>query len=531
MAISDEQKREIEQVMHGLTGKAAKTVAQRLAQEMGLDVSRIYWYSRHVRPKRKPRADRGVPRSVTEAELEKLMVYTVQHDFSAPHLAEVADANGVHIHPATYNRILRQRRLSRRENKQDLRPYRRWEAEHPNDLHQIDSTVAQQFYLDDNGSVGYESPHERYKNKPGNKKPRLVLIQVVDDHSRVKCALFTLGNHYMAWMQTLHHAWKKKDNAAFPFYGLPRVLYSDNDSVIKSRRFTRAMEKLGVTVKTHKVRESRAKGKVESGFKMLQEFEKVTKIKKWESLEEANAALEDFLIWYNSRKHGTTGERPFQRWLRIDPARLINTPSDELFNLLHLDFTTRKIYPDLHVDMFGKEFQLPRREPFINWIGKKVEVCWYPRETERIFVIIEDKDYEIEYRKVDIHSAGTYKHVMKPDNIKLKEKIEAMETPDWRLTGFYAEKYGQMWMPKEGREFDESRIIEAMPSKGTVRTAEWFVARLQERMIFEVPVRAEEKTYVQRLFDGRVEMPERELLDEIDKLAAHPELLRKKDVG
>ena len=527
--MSEDQVREIKQEMFGLTGRAARQKASYLAEMMGVDVSRIYWYSRDVRPGRKARADKGVLRSVNESDLEKLLVFTVQHDFAAPHLAEIAKENGVNIHPATYNRILRERRLSRRENKQDLRPYRRWEAEHPNDLHQIDSTVSQQFYLADDGGVGYEAPHERYKNKPGNKKPRLVLIQVLDDHSRVKCARFTLGNHYMAWMNTLHYAWRKKENRSFPFYGLPRVLYSDNDSVIKSRRFTKAMARLGVEIKTHEVGESRAKGKVEGGFKMLQEFEKVTKIKKWKSLDEANAALEDFLIWYNSRKHGSTGERPFARWLRIDPARLINTPREELFNLLHLDFTQRKIYPDLHIYMFGKEFQLPRREPFINWIGKKVEVCWYPRETERIFVVIDDKDYEIEYRQVDIHAAGTYKHVMKPANIALKEKIEEMDTPDWRLTGFYTEKYGQMWLPKEGREFDESRITGER--KGVMRTQAWFIARLQERMLFEVPVTAEEKNWTTGIFGGRDEAPERELLDAIDKLAANPGLIAHKNVG
>ncbi len=518
MAISAEQRQEIEQEMFGLVGTEAKIKAGYLAAKMGFDISRIYHYSKSVRPGRQKRKDQGILRAVSDEDLKQLLVYTVQHDFSAPHLAMVAEENGININPGTYNRILRKKRLSRRENKINLQPFRRWEAEYPNQLHQIDSTVAQQFYLDDDGSVGYESPSQRYKNKAGNRKPRLVLIQVIDDHSRVKYARFTLGNHYLAWMEALYNFWIKKSVNYFPAYGLCKILYSDNDSVIKSKRFTKAMEKLGVKIQTHEVGNSQAKGKVENGFRVLQEFEKVTKIKKWSSLDEANEALFDFLIWYNSRPHSSTKERPFERWLKIDPATLVNAPGEELFNLLHLDFCTRLIHADLHVEMFGKQFQLPRRQPFVNYVGKRVEICWYPRDDERIFVIIEEKDYEILYSKPDVHAVGEFKHVMQPDSVKLKEEIEEMETPEWKLTGFYAEKFGAMWMPKEGQEFDESKIMADMPSTTTMRTKHWFITTLQDRFILETPIMPVEKRWVEGIFKGEAEMPEQELLEIFKKV-------------
>ncbi len=514
MKLTKDDIRDIKSLMFGLSGRQARAMAERLAVEYGVDVSRIYYYSRDVRPKRDERSDKGKFKTVDEDSLRKLLVYTVQHDFSATHLAEVAEANGVRIHPATYNRILRQINLSRRMNKVNTRPWTSWEAKYPNQLHQIDSTVAQQFYLDDDGSIGYELPMLRNKNKPGNRKPRLHLISVIDDYSRSLYARFTLGNHTSAWMDTLYRAWSKKDTPAFPFYGIPKILYSDNDSVIKSRRFKTAMEKLDVILISHAVGNSQAKGKVENSFKLLQEFEKVTKIKRFKSLEEANEALFDFLIGRNSRIHSTTKKAPFARWLEIDPEKLRNTPSEEIFNLLHLDFTTRLVHGDLHIEMFGKKFYLPRKVPFINYVARKVEVCWYPRDEERIFVILEGKEYEIQYQEAPMLGVGQAPLALNtelPEHLKLKEEIEQAETPDWKLTGFYEEKYGKLWMEKEGKEFDESKITGKVAVGERMRSKLWFMNQLQKEFLIETPPSPEEKAWIDSIFEGLEEMEESKL--------------------
>ena len=75
--------------------------------------------------------------------------------------------------------------MSRRDLKRDLVPARRFEAARPNALHQYDTTVAAAWFENANGSIGYELETQRYKNKPGNKRPRLHMFSMIDDHSRV----------------------------------------------------------------------------------------------------------------------------------------------------------------------------------------------------------------------------------------------------------------------------------------------------------------------------------------------------------
>ncbi len=520
MRLSKTDIEEIMQCMFGLENGSARAMAEQLAKKFKVDVSRIYHYSKGVRPKRKKRKDRGAVKSIGKAELDKLLVYTIKHDFSAMHLAEVAEANGIKINPGTYNRILREIRLSRKDLKKNLKPWQSFEAKYPNLMHQIDSTVAQQFYLDDDGSIGYEAPWERYKNKPGNKKPRLNLVSIVDDNSRVLFARFTLGNHTSAWMDTLYRFWSPKETPAFPAYGICKLLYSDNDSVIKSGRFKRAMEKLGVTIISHEVGNSRAKGKVERAFRILQEFEKVTKVKKFKTLDEANEALFDFLIGKNSIIHSAIKEAPFARWMNIDSEKLRNTPSEKIFNILHLESTQRLVHGDLSIKMFGKDFYLPRRVPFINYVAKKIEVCWYPRQETQIFVIIEDKEHEILWAEKPMLGVGQAPMAIEaelPDHLIKRQEIEEMETPDWKLTGFYAEKYGKQWINKKGKEFDESRITGNTPIK-RLQTKFWLTLKLQSQYLIETPPTLDEAAFIDGIFAGKEKLEEKYLEDIINRL-------------
>lgn len=516
MRISQTDIEEIKQCMFGLDNGSARAMAKQLAGKYKVAASTIYNYSRDVRPDRKERADKGKIKCVSKDDLDKLLIHTVKYDFAASHLSDVAEANGVEINSASYNRILRKQRLSRKDLKKNLKPWQPWEAKYPNLLHQIDSTISQQFYLDDDGSIGYEPPIKRNKNKAGNRKPRLHLIAVIDDHSRALYARFTLGNHTSAWMDTLFYTWSRKENLTFPFYGIPKMLYSDNDSVIKSGKFKKAMKKLGVVLFSHEVGNSRAKGKVERAIGIIQEFEKITKIKRFKSLDEANEALLDWLIGKNSKKHSTIKEAPFARWLRVDKEKLRNTPSEEIFNLLHLSSDMRLVHGDLSVRIFGKSFYLPRKVPFINYVAKKIEVCWYPREEERIFVIIEDKEYEVNF--IDKPMLGTGQASIAsqaelPEHLIKRQEIEEKENPDWIYTGYNEEKYGKQWMPKEGQEFDESRITNDTPAIKHKLSKNEFKLLLQKGFLIETPPTFSESAFIDELFGENDRLEERYLED------------------
>lgn len=509
----------IKREMAGLSGKAARQQAVRLAEQFGVSPDRVYHYSRTVRAARKERQDKGQVKAIPEQHVETLLWYTIKADFAAPHVADIARANGLgELSPSTYNRMLRQRNLSRRKNKKDLQPYQSWGADYPNQLHQIDTTLAEQFYIEDDGSVGIESRQERYKNKPGNRKPRLTLFGLVDDFSRVRYARFIAGNHTYAWMTALYDAWRQKDDAAgFPFQGLPRFLYTDNDSVVKSEKFQFAMKELGVQIITHKVGLSRAKGKVENSFKTLQEFQKVTLVKRWESIDAANNDLFDFLYKVNNIRHSTTGEIPFARWLAVPAERLRAVPDEEIFRLLHLDSTRCHLYKDLCIKLNGTKYQLEFKEEFMRHVGEYIDVFWYPDRPEIIYAVIDNKSYEIAHRDKIYRGVGKQEEVPQPAFLQKKADIEAAPDPGLKLTGIYKEMYRRPYLGKEAQAF-AGQIAQKLDPKGPARNRAWFTLRLQKLDLVPTPVDATAKEFIAAVFTERSDVPEAELLDIIDQL-------------
>lgn len=516
MKLTKDMIEEIRREMAGLSGQDAKDMAIILSNQFMVDVTRIYHYSKAVRPRRKQRADAGNCPAIPEETFKTLAYYTVKHDLSADHIKEIAAANGLgNIDVGTFNRRLRQAGINRRKNKKDLRPYISWEASEPNVLHQIDSTVSQQFYLDDSG-IGYEQKFERYKNKRGNQKPRITLLSLKDDHSRVIYARFFLSNNTYAWMEFLYQAWKQKeDDSGFPFHGLPTLLYSDNDSVIKSGKFNRAMQALGVKVFSHKVRNSRAKGKVENSFKILQEFEKVTQIEKFTNLDEANEALLDFLYYINNRRHTVTGQPPFQRWAAISADRLRAAPNEDLFRLLHRDVIYRQIRKDMTVSIDAVPWQLPFRKPFIDHVGEMTEIYTFPGETDKITLVLDDHEYEVQFADKQIRSTGNYDPLPEQSFEELKKEIAELDTPGLKITGIYKDRHRRTYLPHEGKEFDDSRIAAA--PRQVMRSKMWFISELQKQFLIHTPIDADEQFTINGIFAGVKELPEDELKKQFTK--------------
>jgi len=518
--LTDEHIRIIQQELAGKIGREAKRLANKLALEFACDLSRIYHHSRDVRPRRKQRNDAGAMRAIDPQVFNALAWHTVNADFSAPHLSDIAAGNHLgKVNAGTYNRQLRNRGIDRKNNKLDLKPYQSFEAKEPNILHQMDSTVAQQFYLDDDGSIGYEPEMLHNKNKPGNKKPRLTLLGLVDDYSRCRFARFVLSNNTFAWMNFLYEAWRPKaDRNGFPFYGMPTLIYTDNDATVKSARFVAAMEKLNIKNPRHAIGNSRAKGKVEVGFKILQEFEKITLFKKWRSLEEANADLDDFLYAINGRKHSVTGEIPFARWLAIRPARLLDVPDADIFRILHREPITRVLQKNLIVSIDGKHWQLPFRKPFVNFIDSRIEIYRAPDEAEKIYAVLDNKEYEVHYLapgKLGI--GGKREELPKPEALERRESLQAASAPGLQLSGFYKDLYRKEYPAPAAREFDAIRITGDGRAE-LVRTKIWFKTLCQQEDIISSPPDFHENNWVESLFGDKTELPEKHLLGIVNQV-------------
>src|SRR5258706_12896315 len=172
--------------------------------------------------------------------------------------------------------------------KKVLRPYRSFEAPRGNFLHHYDPTVAEAFYANDDGTIGREEKHQRYKNKPGNRKPRLILYSLVDDHSRLLFARFYFSENTLNLLDFCFRAWSKKDDRRMPFFGIPDNLYADSGAPLKSTKFTNAAKVLGVkiteTTPSHATEFGQRKnGKAERTFGegLLGEFMKITTVFKF----------------------------------------------------------------------------------------------------------------------------------------------------------------------------------------------------------------------------------------------------------
>jgi hypothetical protein len=228
---------EIRAKMAGLSGSEAKAVALELAESFRVSIGHIYRVSSWTRAV-KTRRSRGKIRIPIDPEILKDMVsMSIKTGMASTDVIDIFQKNGEitsDISPAWFNRQLRIRGLSRRERDVDRRPFRRFEASEPGELFQIDATLAEQYYIDDDGSIDLESRASRNKNRPGNRKSRLYIIAAMDDHSRCVYAEFTTGITVNAWLNFEFNCFRQKSDPRFIFHGIPRAIYMDNDVIGKN---------------------------------------------------------------------------------------------------------------------------------------------------------------------------------------------------------------------------------------------------------------------------------------------------------
>lgn len=471
---------------------------------------------------RQRRRDSGSMRALSPQDFEELAARTAKFDYPAELAIDVVNAEReergdplIEVSPETLRRQLRLRRVSRRDNAQDLRIHRRWEAPYPGYLQQIDATIAAQYYLDTDESVAYEPSVARNKNKPGNRRPRLHLIGVVDDHSRVLWARGHLASTSFTWIEALKHAWgRPADPERWPAYGIPQRLYSDQDSTMKSAVMTRALQQLGVErllakPSTEHFTNAQAKGKIERALGIIvHNFEVATRQQRFTSLDEFNQALERFLVVRNRRPHSTTKTAPFERWLEgTDQVRVL--PSDEIMRLLSFREDRRIIDRDLSIRLGGKVYQLPQTQPFVDYAGLKVPVCYLEHDPSSLIVILENQEHEVAAVEAVPDVAGEFKAAAVPAAIELrKELLEREVAGDPHKVWEYRERKTATRYAKRPPEIEHER----MAAKMSVPVIAWgkAVDRAQRAGVMSAPPTAAERASLESLFAGRAQVPKPE---------------------
>jgi hypothetical protein len=364
------------------------------AELYGLDRSTLYRALRgQRRPKVAHRADKGIPRAVPVATLERyceiiaaLKVRTTNgkgRHLSTARAIELLERYGVdtpdgHVQPApgllkkpTINHYLRQWGFD--QDRLTRPPVAvRFEAEGSNTLWQLDLSPSDLKQIKAPPWV-----------EPGRGAPTLMLYSVVDDRSGVcyqeyRCVY---GEDVEAALRFLFNAMAPKSEEGFAFQGIPEALYLDNGPIARSRVFNDVMEHLGVRVLMHlpagkdgRRPTARSKGKVERAFRTVKEaHETLYHFHEPETEAEANLWLRRYLIHYNAQPHRSAGRSRSEDWLaRLPEGGFRAMCAWERFCAFAREPERRKVGGDARITVEGVVYEVDPElagETVVLWWG------------------------------------------------------------------------------------------------------------------------------------------------------------------
>lgn len=341
----------------GLSLPHTKRLLRRLRQAGG-DAHCLDYQRHHAAPNRIPE----------EVRAQVVAVKRQSPGRSNPLIAQLLwEQAGQLLHPSTVRRILVEKGEYTRSHFR--RPCRRFEREAFGELVQMDTSSGA--WLE-----GYR---------------RVYLVLVLDDYSRaILAARFFDADSTYNNMRVLREA--------IEHYGVPCLLYSDNDSKFKlirypgSRFYTyreetlagetiteihRALLELGCTLLTHEPGNAQAKGKIERLFRFIQG--RFLPEHTASTLEELNAQFQRWIIWYN-HEH-------LNRDIGCVPLARVSPTAFKLLNGLNLDDVLclkeeRKVGKDNSFSLDGMTYAIPREH---NMVARKVQLHIHPGRKIRVW--------------------------------------------------------------------------------------------------------------------------------------------------
>lgn len=308
-------------------------------------------------------------------------------------------------HPGTVSRWLRAMNLTRAQangRRRGPRVTGRFERATANSLHQFDATRMALFHIDARGDIFYEpdTPAKRARRDAG--KTPVIVFGLIDDHSRACYLRAYDGETVPNWFSFLHHAWSRKSRPdQFPFWGLPGEGYTDNASAVSQSYAGRRIFHsglLGTRLITHVPYQAWSKGKVERLMRKINVEETGLRRAQFEGFDDLNLWLEKVARFFNCRRHGTTGEMPFARWLRsVETAEVtLREPPDwETWSRWLLREFSATVSAHCEVRCDGEVLRLPQVPPFKDMAGRRVTVLMRPRCEDDWILIDGDVEWSL----------------------------------------------------------------------------------------------------------------------------------------
>ena len=234
----------------------------------------------------------------------------------------------------------------------------------------------------------------------GEELGRPWITKIQDDHSRAIMGYFLSLDHpsSMSIASAFYHAFlpKPPEQSWWIMYGLPELIYIDNGKDWVSQHIEAVALKFGIQLYRHEPYHPQSKGKMERLFKTLEQMciheldgsvksnlqTRPAKITPKLSLEQVKQKIERFIQDYHETTHGTTRQKPRERW---EQNLRIHRTVDNLSDIDHL--LKSKSY---RVQRYGIDFQrkIYRDSEGIldKYINQKVTVFFDPRNTSHIRV-------------------------------------------------------------------------------------------------------------------------------------------------
>lgn len=296
------------------------------------------------------RSDKGTPRALDEESTAGLLAF--RKDLPRVSLSVLMkEAKKRRIIPervsyATVGRLFKVHGLTPEAPPADRR---RFESELPNDLWQSDALH------------GPKVVHEGRMRKT-------YLFAFIDDMSRlIPHAEFYLSERLPSYLDAVKKAISKR--------GLPRKLYVDNGSAFRSQLLHHACASLGIALIHSKPYQPEGRGKIERWFKTVR-LQFLTTVPDKITLSELNERLKEWVDGYHTTVHGTTKEKPLDRYLtHVHLIREAPKGLDDCFRVR----TMRKVDNDRTVSLAGRLYEAP-----VDLIGKMVTLMYHENDPARI---------------------------------------------------------------------------------------------------------------------------------------------------
>lgn len=303
----------------------------------------------------KDRGDRGNIRSIDKSTVDALILMRKEYPkLSVPRLVEKAKKSGIiaqgeKIPIGTVYRIMKMNKLKTKKKKEDMRKF---EVQMSNDLWQSDCM---------------HGPKILYEGK----YRKTYLFAIIDDHSRlIPHGEFYLKETIENYLNCLWTAMRKR--------GVPRKLYVDNGPSFRSHRLQLGCAALGIGLSYARPYRPQGKGKIERYFRTVRgQF--LTELPDKLTLKELNEKFTDYVEnTYHTRRHGTTGQTPIERYLQ-DGTDLRRAPDSlpEFFRKKEV----RKVNNDRTIKLDNRLYEAPA-----GLIGQSVDLRFENYDRIEVFV-------------------------------------------------------------------------------------------------------------------------------------------------